>query len=168
VSEQFLSEIRLFGFTFPPKGWAFCNGQTMAINQNQALFALLGTTYGGNGQTTFLLPNLQGRVPLHFGAGPVGNNYVLGQNGGEANHTLTLNEIPQHNHLVTGSAAPSSFSGPGVPAAVAGVYGPAANLTALDPSSLAAQGGGQPHPNLMPYLTLNFCIALVGIFPSRN
>jgi microcystin-dependent protein len=163
VATPFLSEIKLFSFGFAPKGWALCNGQLLPINQNQALFSLLGTTYGGNGQTNFGLPNLQGKVAMHSGAG-----YILGQTGGEQSHTVSVNEMPQHNHLVGGSGANANSSGPGVPAAVAGLYGPASNLVTLDPSSLSKQGSSQPHPNLMPSLVLNFCIALTGIFPSRN
>ncbi|MEA2297904.1 MAG: hypothetical protein QOF77_840 [Solirubrobacteraceae bacterium] len=163
MSEPFLSEIRVFSFNFPPKGWAMCNGQILQINQNQALFALLGTTYGGNGQTTFALPNLQGSGPMHRGAG-----HALGEKGGEVNHTLTLPELPTHTHLVTGSSANGSTPGPGVPAAVNNVYGPPASPVALDPASLTPAGGSQPHNNLMPFLVLNFCISLVGIFPSRN
>lgn len=163
MSEPFLSEIRIFTCNFAPKGWAFCNGQVLMINQNQALFALLGTTYGGNGQTTFALPDLQGRAPMHMGGA-----HPLGERGGEQNHSLTLAEMPGHTHLVTASAANGSIAGPGVPAAAQDLYGPPAHLTALDPSSLSPQGGGQAHPNMMPFLTLNFCIALQGIFPSQT
>jgi microcystin-dependent protein len=163
MSEPFLSEIRVFSFNFAPKGWAMCNGQLMPINQNQALFSLLGTTYGGNGQTTFALPNLQGSAPMHTGAG-----HGLGEKAGEVNHTLTLAELPAHTHLVTGSAANGSVPGPGIPAAVNNVYGPPGSSVGLLPASLSGAGGSQPHNNMMPFLALNFCIALVGIFPSRN
>ena len=163
MSPPYMSEIRLFGFNFAPKGWAFCNGQTLPINQNQALFALLGTTYGGNGITTFNLPNLQGAIPMHISSG-----HVLGEHAGTLSETLTISEMPAHNHAVTASGANGATAGPGVPAASNNVYGPASNLVGLDPSSLSAAGSSQPHNNLQPYLTLNFCIALQGIFPSRN
>jgi microcystin-dependent protein len=163
MSEQFLSEIRVFSFNFAPKGWAMCNGQILPINQNQALFALLGTTYGGDGRTTFALPNLQGSAPMHTGAG-----HTLGEKAGEVNHTLTLAELPAHTHAVTASSANGTIPGPGVPAAADNAYGPPANPVGLLPASLAAAGGSQAHNNMMPFLVLNFCIALVGIFPSRN
>jgi microcystin-dependent protein len=163
MAEPFLSEIRIFGFNFPPKGWALCNGQLLPINQNQALFSLLGTTYGGDGRVTFALPNLQASSPMHVGSG-----HTLGERGGQTSHTLTPVEMPSHTHLVTASGANGSIPGPGVPAAVNNVYGPATNLTPLDPSSLPPAGGSQAHQNMMPFLVLNFCIALQGVFPSRN
>ncbi len=163
MSTPYLSEIRIFSFNFPPKGWALCNGQLLPINQNQALFALLGTTYGGNGIQTFALPNLQVSAPLHMGSG-----HALGAKGGELNHTVTLAELPTHTHLVNGSGANGSTPGPGVPAAANNVYGPTGNLVGLLPASVSATGGSQAHNNMMPFLTLTFCIALVGIFPSRN
>ena len=163
MAEPFLSEIRLFSFNFAPKGWAGCNGQLLPINQNQALFSLLGTTYGGNGVTTFGLPNLQGAAPMHQGGG-----HPLGEHAGEQIHTVTLSEMPAHTHLVTASGANGSTAGPAVPAAVNNAYGPPSNLTPLDPSSLTAAGGSQSHQNMQPFLVLNFCIALQGIFPSRN
>jgi microcystin-dependent protein len=163
MSAPYLSEIRVFSFNFAPKGWAMCNGQLMPINQNQALFALLGTTYGGDGRQTFALPNLQGSAPMH-----TDNGHALGEKAGEVNHTLTLAELPTHTHLVTGSAANGSTAGPGVPAAANNVYGPPGSLVGLAPVSLTAAGGSQPHVNTMPLLVLNFCIALTGIFPSRN
>lgn len=162
-----MSEIRIMGFNFAPKGWAQCNGQFLPINQNQALFSLLGTTYGGNGQTTFALPNLQGRVALHQGAG-----FTLGQIGGEQNHTLTISEMPQHIHFMNGtndtgdSFVPTGNVLAGSPAQL---YGPpTSNLTTLIPSSVSNYGGSQPHNNMQPYLVLNFCIALQGAFPSQN
>jgi microcystin-dependent protein len=155
-------------FNFPPKGWAFCNGQLLPITQNQPLFALLGTTYGGNGQTTFALPNLQGNVPIHMG-----NGYTLGQRGGEPSHTLTSTEMPAHLHLPNGSANRAGVNAPTgalLATTTAGVYtSPSSGqLTALAPSALTAVGGSQPHTNMQPYLTLSFCIALQGIFPSQN
>lgn len=166
MAEPFLSEIRIFSFNFPPKGWAFCNGQLLPINQNQALFALLGTTYGGNGQTTFALPNLRGQVPIHSG-----NGHTLGETAGESSHTVTQQEMPTHQHLLTASTTDGNTPTPtgnflgGVPAKI---YSDPTNLTALSPSSVSNVGGSQPHNNMMPYLVLNFCIALQGIFPSQN
>lgn len=166
MSEPFLGEIKIMSFNFPPKGWALANGQFLPINQNQALFALLGTTFGGNGQTTFALPNLRGRAPFHLG--PSTN---LGQVGGEEHHTLTVNELPVHTHVV--SASKSAGDDPTVtghlPAASPSqLYSAPGALTTLHPASVSNVGGSQPHPNLPPYLVLTFCIALQGIFPSQN
>jgi microcystin-dependent protein len=165
MSEPFLSEIKIVSFNFAPKGWALCNGQFLPINQNQALFSLLGTTYGGNGQTTFALPNLRGRVPIHFGDG-----HTLGEIGGEATHTLVMNEMAQHIHFASGSGNNGDTVIPGgsVLGGGAGLYGGAASLTSLRPDSVTNIGGSQPHENRQPYLVLNFCIALQGIFPSQN
>jgi len=163
MAEPFLSEIKVFSFNVPPKGWALCNGQLLPINQNQALFSLLGTTYGGDGRVNFALPDLRARVPMH-----TGNAHTLGERAGEQNHTLVTQELPSHTHLVTASAANGSVPGPGVPAAVNNVYGPASNLVSLDPAGISSVGGSQPHNNMMPFLGLSFCIALQGIFPSRN
>lgn len=165
MTTPYLSEIKIMSFNFAPRGWAFCNGQILPINQNQALFSLIGTTYGGDGRQTFGLPNLQGRTPLHFG-----NGYTLGQNGGETAHTLSIPEMPQHVHTV--SASTTAANAP-IPTgndlgAVANLYGAAASLTTLSPSTLSNVGGSQPHENMQPYLTLNFCISLQGIFPSQN
>ncbi|AMY03078.1 tail fiber protein [Mesorhizobium ciceri] len=168
MAEPYLSEIKLISFNFPPQGWAFCDGQFLPINQNQALFALLGTTYGGNGQTNFALPDLRGRVPTHTG----GQGHLLGERGGEQAHTLTLLEIPQHFHSASATSASGDLfvaTGNVLAASPAQLYAPGtSNLTALTPSSVTAMGGSQPHDNMQPYLVLNFCIALVGIFPSRN
>jgi len=164
MSTPYLAEIRIFSFNFAPKGWALCNGQILPINQNQALFALLGTTYGGNGQTTFALPNLQGRVPIHMGGG-----FVLGQIGGENAHTLILSELPAHNHVSVGSSAAPDQGNPtgNLWAAGNAAYNTTPNTT-MNPASITAIGGNQPHENRSPFLTLNFCIALQGIFPSQN
>ena len=164
--EQYMSEIRIFSFGFAPKYWALCNGQLLAINQNQALFSLLGTQFGGNGQTNFALPNLQGRVPMHFG-----NGMVMGQTAGEASHTLLLTEIPAHNHIAIGSTAgPTSSTPAGNTWATGTGTSPYAatggSLMAAD--AIANNGGNQPHNNMSPYLTLNYCIALQGIYPSRS
>lgn len=170
MAEPFLAEIRLMSFNFPPKGWALCNGQLLPINQNQALFSLLGTTYGGNGQTNFALPDLRGRSPLHAGAGS-----VLGERGGEAAHTLTVNEVPSHGHVLSASSdvANSNLPGAALPAGRprGGInrYAPAASGNAvMHAGSLSTSGGSQAHDNMQPYLTLNFAIALQGIYPSQN
>jgi microcystin-dependent protein len=169
MSTPYLAEIRITSFAFPPKGWALCNGQLLPINQNQALFALLGTTYGGNGQTTFALPNLQGRAPMHFSGA-----YPQGQAGGEESHALTAAEMPTHAHALRGSSRVAASSSPnaGVLAAPAHTatpaYAAAADLVPLNPAAIAATGGSQPHENRPPYLAVNFIIALQGIFPSRN
>ena len=166
MSEPFLSEIKLVSFNFPPKGWAECNGQFLPINQNQALFALLGTTYGGNGQTTFALPNLRGRVPIK-----VGNGHDLGEAAGSTSVTVNIQQLPTHIHGLQASnvdqnrvAAPAgAYLGP-----VNNLYVAAASLTTMTPATVTSVGGSQPHNNMMPYLTLNFIIALQGIFPSQN
>ena len=165
MGTPYLAEIRVFSFGFAPKGWAMCNGQTLPINQNQALFALLGTTYGGNGQTTFQLPNLQARMPIDFG-----NGFDQGASGGEGTHTLIVSETPQHNHTaagVTTTASTPTASNATWGASVKNPYAAAPN-TAMAPGALNNAGGSLPHDNMPPYLTLNFCIALNGIFPSRN
>ena len=172
MAEPFLSEIRIFSFNFAPKGWAFCNGQLLPINQNQALFSLLGTTYGGNGQTTFALPDLRGRSQVHFGG-----SFNLGQAAGEENHTLIVPELPNHGHTLTnannaavgGNANASAV--PPIPnfwanSGKAGYTTAGANSQMAPATVLAA--GAQPHNNMSPFLVLNFCIALQGIFPSRN
>ena len=165
MSEPFIGEIRMFSFNFPPRGWAFCNGQVLPINQNQALFSILGTTYGGNGQTTFALPNLQGRVPLH-----VGNGVDLGQATGEAAHTLIIQELPQHTHVpVSGGAANTPTPTNALPGQnTSQAFYSASPNTTMNPADVMPAGGSQPHDNMSPYLTLSFCIALQGIFPSRN
>jgi microcystin-dependent protein len=164
MSEPFLGEIKIISWNFPPKGWTFCNGQLLPINQNQALFSILGTTYGGDGMRTFGLPNLQGRSPIH-----VGDGIVLGELGGETAHTLNISELPAHNHVPVGAGA-----APTLPGAGGSLWAPATSLynstpnTAMNPACITATGGSQPHENMSPYLVLNFIIALQGIFPSQN
>jgi microcystin-dependent protein len=168
MSEPFLSEIRIMSFGFPPKGWALCNGQLLPINQNQALFSLLGTTYGGDGRVNFGLPDLRGRSPIHMGSG-----HTLGELGGEQAHTLSISEIPTHIH--TANAASAAGSQPvaagaylGSDSAATPYIPPDNNLGAMQPATLANVGGSQAHLNMQPFLTLSFCIALQGIFPSQN
>jgi microcystin-dependent protein len=165
MSEPFLAEIKIISWNFPPKGWTFCNGQLLPINQNQALFAILGTTYGGDGRTTFGLPNLQGRSPLH-----VGNGIVLGETGGETSHTLNISELPAHNHVPIGSndqATVTSATGNLWGSDSSNPFTPTPNA-AMNPACIGPVGGNQPHENMSPYLVLNFIIALQGIFPSQN
>ena len=166
MAEPFLAEIRIMSFNFPPKGWAFCNGQLMPINQNQALFALLGTNYGGDGRVNFALPDLRNRVPIHTGAG----FNTVGIRGGEAAHTVTLQEMPMHTHLVTVTPANGTTPSPvgGVLAAANNMYHDPGNSTTMHPQTISNVGGSQAHENRQPFLNLNFCIALQGIFPSQN
>ncbi|AZV18948.1 MULTISPECIES: tail fiber protein [Mesorhizobium] len=166
MAEPFLSEIRIMSFVFPPKGWALCNGQLLPINQNQALFSLLGTTFGGDGQVNFALPDYRGRIPIHVGSG-----HTLGERGGEQSHTLSISEIPTHVHFAQASTnTGSSQDGAGnVLGVVPGrLYSDFANVTTLSPSTITSVGGSQAHLNMQPFLTLSFCIALQGIFPSPN
>ena len=164
MAEPFLSEIRIMSFVFAPKGWALCNGQLLPINQNQALFSLLGTTFGGDGRVNFALPDLRGRAPLHVGSG-----HTLGERGGEQAHTLTIAELPTHTHAV--GVSTSSSSGNDNPAnrflgSVNNMYHTPTNLTAMNAGTITNTGGSQAHLNMQPFLTLSFCIALQGIFPS--
>ena len=172
MSEPFLGMIATFGFGFAPRGWAQCNGQILPIAQNTALFSLLGTTYGGNGQTTFALPDLRGRVPIHQGQGPGLSNYDLGQVSGVENSTLTSNQMPQHTHVATlhASTQPAGDTLPtGNYLADGGAYLSTTN-TAMNAGAVTngLAGGSQPFSLLQPYLVINFCICLEGIFPSRN
>jgi microcystin-dependent protein len=165
MSDPFLGEIKMVPWNYNIKGWAFCNGQLLPINQNQALFSILGTTYGGNGQTTFALPDLRGRVPMHTGSG-----HTLGEKGGEESHTLTINELPAHTHLplctnVTGTAAtPTSNFWAGNSGSP---YSDQNVNAVMNPLNVTNTGGSQPHSNMAPYLTITFIIALIGIFPSQ-
>src|SRR5205085_92638 len=166
MSEPFLGEIKIISWNFPPKGWTFCNGQLLPINQNQALFSILGTTYGGDGRVNFGLPNLQGRSPVH-----VGNGISLGEVGGETSHTLNISELPAHNHLPSGSSSPPNQASPSGNLWAAGnakVFAPATDNSTMNPQCILPVGGSQPHENMSPYLVLNFIIALQGIFPSQN
>jgi microcystin-dependent protein len=172
MSTPFMAEIKIISWNFPPKGWAFCNGQMLPINQNQALFSILGTMYGGNGQTTFALPDFRGRAPIHQGGA-----FAVGQQGGEEFHTVTAGEMPAHTHQVNASNEQANqatlitppANTPNLLAAVTGAqYGGAASMTTLTPDSITNVGGSQPHENRSPFLVLNFVIALQGIFPSRN
>ncbi|MDQ1558545.1 MAG: hypothetical protein QOD32_1605 [Pyrinomonadaceae bacterium] len=168
MSEPFLSEIRIMSFGFAPKGWAMCNGQLLPINQNQPLFSLLGTTYGGDGRVNFALPDLRGRTPVHEGSG-----HTLGERGGEQAHTLTIAELPTHAHVANATSIPATTNTPGTSLLLAQstssqLYGAPSNLTAMAPNAIANVGGSQAHLNMQPFLTLTFCIALQGIFPSQN
>jgi microcystin-dependent protein len=171
MSEPFLGEIKIVAFNFPPKGWTFCNGQLLPINQNQALFSLLGTTYGGNGTSNFALPNLQGMAPMHFGNGAGLTPRSLGETAGSTAVTLLPTEMPSHTHTMTGTSAAGSASTPASALTLASgvtTYAPPADTGAMAAQALTPAGGGQPHNNRQPYLGLNFIIALAGIFPSRS
>jgi microcystin-dependent protein len=168
MAEPFLSEIRIMSFGFPPKGWATCDGQLLPINQNQALFSLLGTTYGGDGRVNFGLPNPQGRAAMHMGSG-----HTLGERGGEQAHTLSISEIPTHTHTAQATTATATTNNPTssvmlAKSTAANLYAAASNLVAMAPNELANVGGSQAHLNMQPFLVLNFSIALQGIFPSQT
>lgn len=169
MSQAFLGEIRIFAFQFAPKNWALCQGQLLPISQNQALFSLLGTTYGGNGQTTFALPDFRGRTPIHFGQGTNLPPFALGQKDGEENHALATTEIPSHTHTAIGSTVAADASSPAGNYWAAGnqIYASTSNAF-MKSDALGTNGGGQGHNNMQPFLTLNFSIALIGVFPSRN
>ena len=178
MSQPFVGQITIFAGNFAPRNYAFCDGGLISISQNTALFSILGTTYGGDGRTTFALPNLQARAPLHPGRGPGLSPYRLGQSGGTAQQVLSEAELPAHTHEWDGIAGGANQTSPannslaepvvGRTGEGAKYYGPAANLVALSPESMDATGGGQPHESEQPYLALNYIIALVGIYPSRN
>lgn len=169
MATPFIGEIKMFGGNFAIQNWAFCDGSLLPIDQNDALFSLLGTTYGGNGQTTFALPDLRGRVPIHSGTGPGLSNYVLGQIGGVESVTLTASQIPPHNHnVLAGNGATAPIAG-GYLNNASAIYSPPDSTVVMKSSSTAVDGGGnQPHSNLQPFLTINFIISLFGIYPTQN
>ena len=173
MSEPFLAEIRIFGFNFAPRGWAFCDGQILPINQNQSLYSLLGTTYGGDGRTSFGLPELRGRTPIHVGNSIGGQTHSLGQKSGAESISLTAAEMPQHKHTVKGSSSTTTTplaTGNVWSRAAQNQYAPSAgaNNVNMGAATLSNAGGGQAHNNMQPSLSLNFGIALQGLFPSRN
>ena len=166
MGTPFLGEIKICAFGFAPRGWAFCNGQQLQINQNQGLFSLFGTMYGGDGQVTFALPDLRGRMPIHIGSG-----HTQGERGGEQAHTLTIAELPTHTHVLMHSTTGATTDNPAANApatTVTPIYGPAQSLVAMNPASVANTGGSQAHLNMAPFLVLNFIVALQGIFPSQT
>lgn len=169
MSQPFVGEIRLFGGNFAPVGWAFCDGQLLPISENDTLFALIGTTYGGDGQATFGLPDLRGRLPLHQGGG-----FIMGESGGTESVTLTPSQIPAHSHALLGTtdngttAAPAGNAAASLPEVTTLAYGTDAPPTTLHPQSIGMAGGSQPHSNLQPFLCLSFIISLFGIFPQQN
>jgi microcystin-dependent protein len=165
MAEPFLSEIRIVSFNFAPKGWALCNGQLLPINQNQALFSLLGTTYGGDGRVNFALPDYRGRIPIHMGSG-----HTLGERGGEQAHTLSISELPTHTHQLraSGNNGNNPNAANNVLARFNNGYAAPASLVSMSPSSVTNVGGSQAHLNMQPFLVLTFCIALQGIFPSQT
>lgn len=171
MSEPFLAEVRIVGFNFAPRGWAFCDGQILPINQNQSLYSLLGTTYGGDGRTSFALPDLRGRAPIHVGRSNGGDLHQLGQKSGEETHTLAANEMPNHDHIAQAASADGTTpvpTGAVLAQTPSRIYNDPVNLVELRSGTVTNTGGGQAHDNMQPYLALNFCIALRGLFPSRN
>ena len=169
MSQAFLGQIQSFGFNFAPRNWALCNGQIMSIQQNTALFSLLGTFYGGNGTTTFGLPDLRGRTPLHFGTGPSLSPYVIGEVAGTESVTLLSTEMPMHNHSLNASSSAKTGTAPsGANLGGASIYTSGAMDSVLNPLEIGMAGGSQPHENRQPFLVINWCICTSGIFPSRN
>lgn len=169
MSDQYIGEIRMFGGSFAPSGWNFCDGSVLAISTNQALYSLIGTTYGGDGMTTFALPDLRGRIPVHLGTDPNGNSYFQGQSSGTETVTLTSQQMPQHSHAPQGSSNGGSSNPSGnTYGGGQALFSSAAPSITMSASTVGNAGGSQPHENMMPYLCLNFIIALEGIFPSAN
>lgn len=172
MGTPYVGEIRMFGGNFAPVGWAFCNGQTLPISENEVLFTLIGTTYGGDGEQTFNLPNLQGRLPVHMGAGAGGNNYVIGETGGSEQVTLTTQQLPTHSHpmlasTIVGDQITPAGNVPANSVSVA-IYTNSAPNGNMNASAIGPAGGGQPHENMQPYLCINFIISLFGVFPSQT
>ena len=171
MSSPFVGEIRMFGGNFAPAGWAFCNGAVMAIDQNDTLFNLIGTTYGGDGQSTFALPDLQGRVPIHMGQGAGLSSYTIGEQGGTETVTLTTNQIPSHGHLAMGQSANGNQPAPGGGVWASSSLNQYANVAAdtnMNAANIGMDGGSQPHENIMPYLCVSFILSLFGVFPSQT
>lgn len=171
MSEPFLAEVRIVGFNFAPRGWAFCDGQILPINQNQSLYSLLGTTYGGDGRTSFALPDMRGRAPMHVGRSNGGGDHREGQKSGEETHTLSASEMPQHEHslMATNNQATQTVgTGRVLGRVTTDLYTGSTSTVNLNTGTSLNVGGGQAHDNMMPYLAINFCIALQGLFPSRN
>ena len=173
MSEPFLAEVRIVAFNFAPRGWAFCDGQILPINQNQSLYSLLGTTYGGDGRTSFALPDMRGRTPIHVGQSEGGSDHREGQKTGEETHTLSAAEMPQHNHTAQASNTTANLTTPSgnlLANSLSELYvdATASNMVNLRSGTMLNVGGGQAHNNMQPYLAVNFCIALQGLFPSRN
>lgn len=172
MASPFVGEIRMFAGNFAPSGWALCNGQTLAISESEVLFALIGTTYGGDGQTTFQLPDLRSRIPVHQGTNPLsGATYVQGQVGGEESVVVSFNQMPEHFHFPAAVSANGNQQGPNGAVSASsnlGGYSTSAVNSTMNPAAISSVGSSQGHPNIMPYLTVNFIISLFGIFPSRN
>ncbi|HEX9983022.1 MAG TPA: tail fiber protein [Thermoanaerobaculia bacterium] len=174
MADPFVAEIRIFGFNFPPKGWAFCNGQLLPLSQNTALFSLLGTFYGGDGKSTFALPNLQGSAPMFWGSGSGLSQHFIGEQSGTENVTLLVSEMPFHTHTLQAFATPADLKEPQDGAVLTRTQDGAlynttiSNLQTMAPQALTPAGGSLPHNNMMPYLALNFCIAMQGVFPPRQ
>jgi microcystin-dependent protein len=173
MAQPFIGEIRMFAGNFPPVGWAFCDGQLMPISQNDALFILIGTTYGGDGESTFALPNLQSRVPMHMGNGPDGVNYQLGEAAGVESVTLSTQQIPVHTHQLIGTTSPALETGPGgnlfgVSGAVEYAIAGQSADNAMNPAAISPVGGSQPHENCQPFLCINYIISLFGLFPQQT
>lgn len=168
MTEPYLAEIRIFGFKFAPRNWAQCNGEILPIEQNQALFSLLGTTYGGDGRTDFALPDLRGRTPMHVGSSG-GDNHPLGEKEGAETVTLSLDQMPSHTHtIVASSDAPNQNTGVNTYLAAANIWAEPGELVSMEEGTFQSSGSGQPYDNMQPYITLNYCIALEGTFPPRN